>query len=312
MLKKKIVMFVISLIVVNFIFINESCAMEVAITIDDIPGNGTVPSNTTHLKIEEQVLGALEKHHIKGVYAMMNGKGIEEDKNGWRILQNWVNRGQLLGNHTYSHADFAKISAYNYIVDIQQNELYLLKLMANKDFKYFRYPFLAEGNTQEKRDEVRKFLFDNQYQLAHVTVDFFEYEWNDPYVRCLNMHDKKSLKWIKRNYIQQSLNALTIAHSLSMMLFNRDIKNILIIHINAFSATMLDELLTEYEKHNVKFITLPDALSDEVYKIDSNIVRDRAYTFLNQIRLSRGLKNPVDVEQLYKTLPEDKLEKLCR
>jgi len=34
---------------------------------------------------------------------------------------------------------------------------------------------------------------------------------------------------------------------------------------------------------------LPTYLTDDVYQIN---LRDRAYTFLNQIRLSKGLKNP--------------------
>ncbi len=96
------------------------------------------------------------------------------------------------------------------------------------------------------------------------------------------------------------------------MLFNRDIKNVLLIHINSFTAKMLDELLTNYEKQGIKFISLKDALSDPIYQINPNIVRDRAYTFLNQIRLSRGLENPEIVEELYNTLPEDKLDQLCR
>ena len=75
---------------------------------------------------------------------------------------------------------------------------------------------------------------------------------------------------------------------------------------------MLDDLLTDYEKQNVKFISLSDALSDDVYQINPNIISDRAYTFLNQVRLTRGLKNPEIVEKLYDSLPEDKLNQICR
>ena len=62
----------------------------------------------------------------------------------------------------------------------------------------------------------------------------------------------------------------------------------------------------------MKFISLKDALSDEVYQIDPNVVRERAYTFLNQVRLSRQLKNPDIVDKLYASLPEDELNQLCR
>ena len=90
------------------------------------------------------------------------------------------------------------------------------------------------------------------------------------------------------------------------------IKNILLLHINCFTAEMLDDLLTAYERKNVKFISLTVALNDDVYQINPNIVRDRVYTFLNQIRLSKGLKNPDIVEKIYKLLPEDKLKTICR
>ncbi|MBX3710250.1 MAG: hypothetical protein KIT56_09880 [Gammaproteobacteria bacterium] len=88
--------------------------------------------------------------------------------------------------------------------------------------------------------------------------------------------------------------------------------NVLLIHINSFTVEMLDDLLTNYEKQGIKFISFPEALSDDVYQINPNIVRDRAYTFLNQIRLSKWLKNPDIVENLYDSLPEDELNQLCR
>lgn len=58
-------------------------------------------------------------------------------------------------------------------------------------------------------------------------------------MRCVRKQDEQSIQWLKQSFIEQSLNALTISHSLSTMLFGRDIKNILIIHINAFTAMML-------------------------------------------------------------------------
>jgi hypothetical protein len=74
---------------------------------------------------------------------------------------------------------------------------------------------------------------------------------------------------------------------------------------------MLDGLLNAYEQNNVNFISLAEALHDTVYKINPNVIRDRAYTFLNQVRLARGLENPPLVSQLYASLPEDRLSKLC-
>lgn len=295
-----------------FLHINIASAMELSITVDDLPANSNLSTQTTRMEIAQKILSIFKKHHITGVYGLINGNTVDNTPNGLAILQEWIKEGHALGNHTFHHLDLVKTESAEYITDIQKNEPILNQLMADKNYHYFRYPFLSEGNTQEKRDAVRNYLFKNNYKIAPVTVDFFEYEWNDPYVRCLKKDDKKSIEWLKKAYLEQANNALVISHELSKMLFNRDIKNVLLIHINSFTAEMLDELLTNYEKQNIKFTSLKDALSDPVYQINPNIVRDRAYTFLNQIRLSRGLENPEIVNKLYDTLPEDKLNQLCR
>jgi len=291
----------------NIILIKPLYAMDVAITVDDIPANGDLPISTSRTQIAKKMLAVFKKHHITSVYGLLNGA-----KGDAKIVYDWVSAGHQLGNHTYSHLDLAKVSSQEYIADIQKNETILKNISRGRNFHYFRYPYLSEGNTQEKRDTVRKFLFDNNYKVAQVTVDFFEYEWNDPYVRCLAKHDEKSIEWLKQSYLEQALNALTISHALSMMLYNRDINNILLIYINAITADMLDELLTAYESRGVNFISLDEAMSDHIYEFNPDIVRDRAYTFLNQVRLSRGLANPDIVAKLYASLPEDRLDGLCR
>lgn len=294
-----------------FIAFTAANAMEVAVTVDDLPANGDLPGSTTRLQIAEKMIAVLKKHHLKGVYGLMNGYKIQAANSDTIILQKWLDAGQLLGNHTYHHLDLAKVSASEFIQDIKLNNPLLQSYMGDKNYHYFRYPYLSEGNTQEKRDAVRKYLADNQYKIAPVTVDFFEYEWSVPYARCIAKHDDNAIAWLKQTYLQQAINALTIAHSLSMMLYQRDIKNVLLIHVNAMSADMLDTLLTAYEKQGVKFISLPQALTDNVYQHNPNIVRDRAYTFLNQERLARHLENPEIVNKLYATLPEDKLATIC-
>lgn len=310
-IKKYIVIYLTS-ICLFLVANNIAYALEMAITVDDLPAHGTLPPNVTRMDVVNNMLRVFEKHHITGVYGFINADKIEKNRNNMAVLSAWIAHGQLLGNHTFSHLDLTKVSAGAYLTDIQKNEPYLISLMKNKRYQYFRYPFLAEGNTQEKRDAVRRYLFSHQYKIAEVTTDFFDYEWNDPYARCLRQHDTVSIQWLKTSYLEQAINALQVSHQLSELLFHRDIKNILLIHIGAFDATMLDSLLTAYEKQGVKFISLDGALQDNVYKINPNVIRDRTYTFLNQIRISKRLQNPIQVEKIYTNLPEDKLNNLCR
>ena len=67
-IKKILLAIVISLIQVNFAF-----AMEVAITVDDLPENGDVPDHLTRMDIVKKMVSVFKKHHITGVYGLING-----------------------------------------------------------------------------------------------------------------------------------------------------------------------------------------------------------------------------------------------
>ena len=43
------------------------------------------------------------------------------------------------------------------------------------DWHWFRYPYLHEGDTLEKRHAVIKYLQEYNYKVAEVTLDFEDY-----------------------------------------------------------------------------------------------------------------------------------------
>ena len=153
---------------------------EVALTVDDLPSCGRLPAGTDRLAIAQKMIEAFHKHNITGVYGFVNAKRIDDAPGTLEVLKQWFSSGHLLGNHTYQHVDIVTTSLSDYLADIKRNEPVLANIMGAADFRFFRYPFLAEGETAEKRDGVRKFLFDSGYKIAEVSMDFFDYEWVDP------------------------------------------------------------------------------------------------------------------------------------
>lgn len=284
----------------------------VAITFDDLPEHGNLPAGVTRLDVAKQMLAALDKHSIKNVYGFINASPTKNNNENYDVLKLWVSSGQLLGNHTYNHINLDKASSTNFIQQIQKNELYLAELMQDKNFRFFRYPYLHEGNTQEKRDTVRDYLQTHNYQIAQVTMDFSDYLWNNPYARCLKKDDAQSIEWLKQSYINEALNTINLTHELSMLLFQRDIKNILLLHFGAFDSLMLNDLITAFEKHGVKFISLDEALQDQVYRINPNIVREETDIFTAQLLHAKKLSVSHHLAQLLASVPEKKLKRLCK
>jgi hypothetical protein len=69
----------------------------------------------------------------------------------------------------------------------------------------------------------------------------------------------------------------------------------------------------EFEGRWFQAVSVPMALQKKQEPwVGVNLINRQTYTFLNQIRLSRGLSNPPVVTQLYNSLPEDRLNNLCK
>ena len=68
------------------------------------------------------------------------------------------------------------------------------------DWRWFRYPYLHEGDTLEKRRAVRAFLSTNGYRIAQTTLDFEDYLWNSAYARCWMRKDETSIQWLRESY----------------------------------------------------------------------------------------------------------------
>lgn len=281
----------------------------VAITVDDIPG----PSSRSSVagEIATRMLAVFRKHNLQGVYGMMVG-GNAGNAQSRAVLEQWVTEGQLLGSHTWYHQDLAAITADAFIADIHKNEPLLEEVMGRRDWHFFRFPYLAEGDTAEKRGAVRQHLSQSGYRTAQVTMDFFDSEWVEPYERCLRQGRADDAQWLRISYIENALYGLEIAERLSDAVADRPIKHVLLLHFGRIQAEVLDELLTKFEERGVRFVSLDEALSDPIYNVDTGIVRRRSYTFLNQLRLKMGLSNPPRVQELYDLLPEERLSSICK
>ncbi len=150
--------------------------LDLAVTFDDFPYiRKNPPPGYSNKKLIKDLVRVLKKHHISGVVAFVNAARMESEE-GKEIINLWIKEGHFLGNHTWDHADLNKVSKEQFVAMIQKNSEELEKY--NSSFlRLFRFPFLHEGNTQEKRDFIREYLIHTSYQIAQVTVDHNDWQW---------------------------------------------------------------------------------------------------------------------------------------
>jgi len=178
--------------------------------------------------------------------------------------------------------------------------------MQGQDWHWFRFPFLAEGDTPEKRAGIRAFLLQHGYKIAGVTMSFGDYEWNEPYARCQEKGDAKAIALLEKSYLAAADEDVTYRRAMSRALFARDIPYVLLMHVGAFDARMLPRLLDLYRSRGFQFVSLEEAESDHFYDEDTNLSLPPGADTLEEVMAERHLALPS-----HKLQPAQ-LDALCR
>jgi peptidoglycan/xylan/chitin deacetylase (PgdA/CDA1 family) len=207
----------------------------------------------------------MQAAHMPPVYGFVNGVPIQREPNSEPMLDDWRNAGFLLGNHTWSHMNLNTSSLTDWEADLLKNESILKQHAGNSDWHWLRYPFLAEGDSPEKRADTRKFLAAHNYKIASVTMSFADYMWNEPYARCVAKNDTGAIAQLESSYLQAASADADFRRAMTKTLFGHDIPYVLLMHVGAFDARMLPRLLDLYRSKGFTFVTLKQAENDPFY-----------------------------------------------
>lgn len=247
-------------------FANEE--REIAITIDDLPFVGSATNTPASLKRTQERFMAIVKALVDNqVPATGFAIGGAVAKNEWDLLETFRNQGFALGNHTYTHESLNSISASKYIADIERADAKLAAVMTEP--KYFRYPYLAEGNG-EKKQKVRDYLAEHQYTIAPVTIDSKDYEFNAQLYKIPYRKRAQSINQFKKRYLAYIWKQTLAAERRSKKTNGQPVKQILLIHANLLNSFCLEDIIELYKKNGYKFISLAEALKESPAQALSN------------------------------------------
>lgn len=265
---------------------------QIAITFDDLPVHGPLPPGETRLDVANQVIAALHNAHVPPTYGFVNAVHLEQQPDTIEVLKAWRAAGNPLGNHTWSHPNLNQMSLTEFEGNLAKDEPTLQSLMADGDWHWFRFPFLAEGDTPEKRAGVREYLAQHGYRIAGVTMSFGDYDWNEPYARCSEKRDRKAISWLEHSYLAAADHSIRFDRTLSAQLYGHDIPYVLLMHIGAFDGHMLPRLLALYQRRGFRFIPLAQAEADPFYKIDTDPALPPGPDMLEGVAYARHLPLP--------------------
>jgi peptidoglycan/xylan/chitin deacetylase (PgdA/CDA1 family) len=279
----------------------------IALTFDDLPSAGSLPPGSNRTKIATELTAELKAAGLDGVYGFVNASKLENDPDAQHALRIWVDAGMNVGNHTWSHPSLADLSTEAYEQEIAQNEPALAQYGATLDWHWFRYPYLAEGDTAEKRNAVREWLRGHGYQVAEVTLNFEDYSWNDAYGRCTAKQDDAAIAWLRQSYLESAAEYIKLGREEEQIAFGHEIPNVMLLHATAFTTRMLPDLIDLLRGQGFRFAPLAKVERNAAYRKDPGTGLKYNGTLPDQFMDLHHLPYPV-----FPPLPTEKLQSICQ
>jgi peptidoglycan/xylan/chitin deacetylase (PgdA/CDA1 family) len=266
------------------LFATSATAQDIAITLDDLPY--VMPSRTTPqegLAIVQSVNAALAEH---GIIATGFAVGQQLNRRSQRALQAFADAGHTIGNHSWSHPDYGTLTARQFRKETARTDRALSAWITGP--RYYRFPFLREGETEQAKRAATEILSNLGYDNVPVTIDNDEWKFNSDYMDALDSGDTQGADEIAAAYIAHMQERTDHFHELAKSALGRDVKHILLLHMNKINADHLDSLLDWYASEGWTFVPVQTALTDPLYAAPDLYVGPRG---LSQIERIMGRKS---------------------
>jgi peptidoglycan/xylan/chitin deacetylase (PgdA/CDA1 family) len=212
------------------------------------------------------MLAALAKHDVKAALFVTATYGANQGA-GFALAKAWGQAGHALGNHTMTHIDLnsATVSLAQYQQEILDCDKIISTLPGYQ--KWFRYTYLREGNTAEKRDGMRAFLKQQGYRNAYVSLDTSDWRLNEKLIEVLNKNIDADIIPIKQAYLAHVKQRALAYRALSQQLQGRDIAQVMLMHHNLINALWLDDVIVMFKEMGWSITTPAAAFADPVYQL---------------------------------------------
>lgn len=253
-------------------------ARTLAVTVDDLPAARR--SFPTPILDDFGVFRAKNKQFLaQAVERSVQLSGFVNE--GWTpqawpqgalagILEDWLDAGADLGNHTYSHLDLYGSTEQRYLAEVVLGEATLGSVLAGRDrrIRYFRPPYLHSRKDGEDSARIEDYLQRAGYRTAPVTVDTQDWIFAEVYAWALARGDKPRRNAAAEAYLAYFDALLDHVERTSRATLGREPAQVLLLHVNALNFDLIGDLLDLMAKRSYQFVSLDEALEDPAYLDD--------------------------------------------
>jgi peptidoglycan-N-acetylglucosamine deacetylase len=235
---------------------------RIAVTMDD--PSTSLSRNISWKEANRNLLDTLEKWSLK-IALFVCGMRIDSAQ-GKELAGQWDEAGHLICNHSYSHLNFnsEKQSYDEFAADFERNEPLITHY--HRFTRLFRYPFLKEGDTAEKRDRFRDLLKQKGYGVGHVTIDTSDWYVDDRMNARLDQSPATATQPYCDYLVAHLLDRAAFYRQLAVDVLGHEIPHTLLLHHRMINALYLEDVISAFSDNGWQWIDAHRAFDDPVFK----------------------------------------------
>lgn len=255
--------------------------LRLHLSFDDAPwaGDGAAEADPAAVMARnEAIVGTLREQGVPASVFF----NCDRLKPGERSVELWAENGFAVGNHTSSHAHLSKTPLDEWMSDVSRCHEALQARLPEPP-RWFRYPYLDQGDTQELRDEAKARLTALGYANAHVTVATTEWLIAFAYAEAKRRGDQALQDELVAAYRQHMVEAVEQGRALAEHEVGRVTAQVTLFHVNELAADHLGEVIDDFRAKGWELVSIEEALDDPVFDLPDRYVGGGGISWLARI-----------------------------
>lgn len=239
----------------------------VLVTVDDLPlaSRAIHPDPAERLRIVRRLLRLLEAHHIRAV-GLVHAQAVV-DASDREILTRWLEAGHELGTHGYAHLDYTATGVDAYLADLERGRRVVAELLEarGRTLRWFRFPYLREGDTAEKLLAARGWLDEHGLRNLPVTIETQDWAFEEPWVAAERGRDRKAAARVVAEAQASLITSVRHQEHEGDRLGGRALPQVLLLHANALGTRTWDPLFTGLEETGHRFAPADEVMAHPIF-----------------------------------------------
>lgn len=291
------------LIFLFFFSLINSQVKEIAISFDDSPRFAR--GYFTGEERAKRLIDALKKHKVEQVAFFSNSNKLNAE--GLKRMTYYDSSNHIIANHSHSHPNINTTSLADFRQEILKADSILQHFKNYR--KLFRFPFLREGNSLEKRDGIRKLFKEHGFKNAYITLNNYDWYIESLFQKAIKSGKKVDLKRLEKFYVNVLMQSITYYDEMAIRYLGRSPKHVLLLHEMDISALFIGALVDELRNKGWRIISVEEAYTDEIANYETKELFPFNPGRIGEIARDKGQKKGLWHNSLDESYLEERFKK---